>query len=78
MAFINIRLFKISDLDDIHFEISSKEMKSQFEDIDNIYFFEIYFKELVNMGLLEDENQKIFPNISTNSCNYYYFLKASF
>ena len=63
--------YLISDLDDIHFEISSKEMKSQFEDIDNIYFFEIYFKELVNMGLLEDENQKIFPNISTNSCNYY-------
>ena len=64
--------YLISDIDDIHFEVSSNEIKSQFEDIDNLYFFEIYFKELISMGLLdEDPSQKIFPNISHNSDNYY-------
>ena len=64
--------YLISDLDDIHFEISSKEIESQFEDIDNLYFFEIYFQELISMGLLdEDPPQKIFPNISQNSQTLY-------
>ena len=64
--------YLISDIDDIHLEVSSKEIRSQFEDIDNLYFFEIYFQELTSMGLLdEDPSQKIFPNISHNSDNYY-------
>ena len=64
--------YLISDIDDIHFEVSSKEIKTQFEDIDNLYFFEIYFQELISMGLLdEDPPHKIFPNISENSENLY-------
>ena len=64
--------YLITDLDDIHFELSSNEIKSQFEDIDNLYFFEIYFQELISMGLLDEEPyQKIFPNISPSSENYY-------
>ena len=63
--------YLISDIDDTHFEVSSNEIKSQFEDIDNLYFFEIYFQELISMGLLDEDSQKIFPNISLNSENYY-------
>ena len=60
--------YLITDLDDIHFEICSKEIKSQYEDIENLYFFEIYFQEMISMGLLdEDPYQIIFPNISQNS-----------
>ena len=64
--------YLISELDEIHFELGSKEIKSQFEDIDNLYFFEIYFQELISMGLLnEDPNQKIFPDISPSSEKLY-------
>ena len=50
--------YLISDFDDISFNLASYEVKSQFEDIDNIYFFNIYFKELISMGLLNDESYK--------------------
>ena len=64
--------YLIKDFDETHFEIGSKEIKSQLEDIDNIYFFEIYFQELISMGLLEEDSpKKIFPNISLNSENLY-------
>jgi len=60
--------YLISDLDEIDFNLSSYEIQSQFEDIDNIYFFNIYFKELISMGLLNNKtSSKIFPNISTSS-----------
>ena len=64
--------YLISDLDEIDFNLGSYEVKSQFEDIDNIYFFNIYFKELISMGLLNNQNStKIFPNISANSSTLY-------
>ena len=64
--------YLISDLDEIDFNLGSYEIKSQFEDIDNIYFFNIYFKELISMGLLSNKNSsKIFPNISVNSSKLY-------
>ena len=64
--------YLISDLDDISFNLGSYEIRSQFEDIDNIYFFNIYFKELISMGLLNDESyKKVFPNISINSSILY-------
>ena len=64
--------YLISDFDDISLNLGSYEVNSQFEDIDNIYFFNIYFKELISMGLLNDESyKKIFPNISINSSKQY-------
>ena len=62
----------ISDLDDIHFEIGSLEIKSTYEDIEYLFFFKIYFRELITMGLLnEAPNDKIFPNISNISQSLY-------
>ena len=64
--------YLISDLDEIDSNLGSYEVKSQFEDIDNIYFFNIYFKELISMGLLNNKNStKIFPNISASSSTLY-------
>ena len=60
--------YLITEIDDINVELGSNEIKSQFEDIDNLYFFDIYFQELISMGLLsEDPSNKIFPSISENS-----------
>ena len=58
----------VKDLDDLHLDIDISEIKSQLEEFDNIYFFRIYFTELISMGLLDDDqNIKIFPNISLSS-----------
>ena len=59
-----------SDLDDIHFEIGSSQIKSSFEEYEDLFFFKVYFKELISMGLL-NESLKIYPNISNNSEKLY-------
>ena len=64
--------YLISDFDDINFNLGSYQAKSQIEDLDNIYFFNIYFKELISMGLLNDDSyKKVFPNISSDSSKLY-------
>jgi len=59
--------YLITDIEDVHFQITLYEMKMQFYDLENIIFFQIYFREMIAMGLLSEENNKIFPNISNNS-----------
>ena len=60
--------YLISDLDDTHFELGSQKYKSQLGDMDHLFFFDIYFTELISMGLLEETSpDKIYPNISSNS-----------
>ena len=58
------------ELDDLNFEIDSLEIKSSFEELEGFYFFRIYFKELISMGLL-NETSKIYPSISDNSETLY-------
>ena len=60
----------ISDLDNILFDIGSLEIKNTYEDIENLFFFKIYFKELISMGLL-NESEKIYPDISNTSETLY-------
>ena len=64
--------YLITDIDDVHFELSRNEINSQFEEIGNIMFFNIYYGELISLGILDEE--KIFPNISNISKDFYYFL----
>ena len=59
--------YLITDIEDVHSQISLYEMKMQFYDLENIMFFQIYFREMISMGLLSEENIKIFPNISNKS-----------
>ena len=63
--------YLITDIEDAHFELSSNEMKSQFEDIGNIIFFKLYLDELISLGLLNGE--KIFPNVSNISEDFFYY-----
>ena len=65
----------ITDLDNIHFDISSLEAKNTYEDLEGLFFFKIYFKELMSMGLLnESSNNKIYPGIADTSETIYYSL----
>jgi hypothetical protein len=59
--------YLITDIEDVYFQIQMHEMKMQFYDLENIFFFQVYFREMISMGLLSEENIKIFPNISNNS-----------
>ena len=54
----------LSDLDDINFDLNKKKVSLLFEDISNLAFFKIYFDELNSYGLLNNDPEKIFPNIS--------------
>ena len=54
----------LSDLDDINFDLNKKKVSLLFEDISNMAFFKIYFDELNSYGLLNNDPEKIFPNIS--------------
>ena len=68
--------YLITDIDDAHYELSTNEIKSQFEDIGNILFFKLYYGELISLGLLDGEN--IFPNISDVTENFYQFVDRAF
>ena len=63
----------LTDIDDIHFQISKIYIKNQFEDIANIVFFKLYFGELISLGLLDD-NISIFPNVSNLTEEIYHFV----
>ena len=65
--------FVTSELEDIHFEIGSSQIKSSFEEYEDLFFFKVYFKELISMGLL-NESLKIYPGISKNSEKLYHDL----
>jgi hypothetical protein len=53
----------ITEIDDMHSEIEAFLIKESYLDMENIKFFDIYFRELVSIGLLDDPIEKIFPDI---------------
>ena len=67
----------INDADDAHLAISMSNIKKEVENIDNLFFFQIYLKELISMGLLDDDpSVKIFPNIAKNSENIHEYIDS--
>jgi len=65
----------ITDLDDINFDLNKKKVSLLFEDVSNLAFFKIYFDELNSYGLLDNDKEKIFPNISSLDQNIYESLE---
>ena len=54
----------VKDIDDAHLDIGIDEIKLKLEELSNMYFFKIYFSELISMGLFDDDPKiKIFTNI---------------
>ena len=66
--------YLINDIEDANFELSSNEFKSHYEDIGNTLFFKIFFDELISLGLLDEDKEKIFPNVSDKSEIFYQFI----
>ena len=63
--------YTITDLDDINLHLNNKKFSLLFEDFSNLIFFKLYFNELNSYGLFDNDMEKIFPNISNISENYY-------
>ena len=67
----------MTDLDDINFDLNKKKVSLSFEDVSNLAFFKIYFQELSSYGLLNNNSEKIFPNISNQDENIYQTLEKN-
>ena len=61
----------ITEMDDLHAELDSFVMKENYFDIENQLFFEVYYKELCSIGLLNNSNKATFPNMSLYSETMY-------
>ena len=57
----------ITEIDDMNSELEAFLIKESYLDIENILFFEIYFRELISIGILDNSSEKIFPDINNES-----------
>ena len=67
--------YLITEVDSQKAKLDDVEIKFKYNDIENLFFFQIYFKELVTMGLLDQKNASIFTNISSTSETFYQTLE---
>ena len=67
----------LTDLDDINFDLNKKKTSLLFEDVSNLVFFRIYFEEMNKYGLLDNDSEKIFSNISDLDENIYNSLNSN-
>ena len=68
----------ITEIDDMHSELETFLMKENYFDVENLLFFEIYFKELISIGLLDNSSEKIFPDINGESESLYKLIDDFF
>ena len=67
--------YLITDIDDIRFDLRLNEIKTHFDDKGDGLFFKFYLEELISLGLLDEDEVKIFPNISNLTNASYKFLE---
>ena len=60
----------ITEIDDMHSELETFLIKESYIDLDNLLFFEVYFRELASIGLLDNSSDRIFPDIHNDSQIY--------
>ena len=60
-----------TELDDLHSEIDAFVIKENYIDMENQLFFELYYKEMASVGLLNNPNKRVIPNISRESETLY-------
>ena len=61
----------ITEIDDMHAELIGFVTKENYLDVENQLFFEVYYKEMASIGLLNNSNKGILPNISISSDTMY-------
>ncbi len=63
--------YYITEIDDMQSEINSFVTKENYIDSEDQLFFEIYYKELATIGVLDNSTKKIYPNIAKISEKLY-------
>ena len=64
--------YYITEMDDMHSEINTFVTKEIYINSEDQLFFEIYYKELASIGVLDNSSKKLFPNIAKSSESLYY------
>ena len=64
--------YYITEMDDMYSEINTFVAKEIYINSEDQLFFEIYYKELASIGMLDNSNKKLFPNIAKSSESLYY------
>ena len=64
----------ITEIDDMQSTLEILIIKENYLDFENLLFFEVYFNELISLGLLDEENYT-FPGIAENSETLYSFYQ---
>lgn len=62
--------YYITEIDDMQSEINSFVTKENYIDSEDQLYFEIYYKELASIGILDNSSLKFFPNVSKASGLY--------
>ena len=65
----------ITEIDDMQSTLQILMIRENYLDFENSLFFEIYFNELISLGLLDEDNNYTFPGIADNSENLYSFYQ---
>ena len=63
--------YYITEMDDMHADIDTYVAKENYLDFENQLFFDVYYKELATIGVLDNPNIISFPNISDKSETLY-------
>ena len=61
----------ITEMDDLNSDLVGFVTKETYLDIEDHLFFDVYYKELSSIGLLDNPNKKIFPDINKVSETIY-------
>ena len=64
----------ITEIDDMQSTLEILIIKENYLDFENLLFFEIYYNELISLGLLDEENYT-FPGIANSSETLYSFYQ---
>ena len=63
--------YYITEMDDVLSELDSFIIKENYIDTEDLLFFDVYYKELVSNGLLDNPDRRTIPNISPYSETLY-------
>ena len=70
--------YYITEINDMHSELESFLIKESYIDIENILFFDIYFRELASIGLLDNSTENFYPDIHYKSDKIYKDIDSYF
>jgi hypothetical protein len=63
--------YYVTEMDDVRSELENFNIKENYIDTEDLFFFDVYYKELASIGLLDNPNKTNIPDISPYSDTLY-------